>query len=395
MTPYKVAIDVGPLLTPMTGIGQYTANLIEAMETQVDRPELVYFGGSRWFDVRPVQASKPAGRVPLTRRISKSVDRLGPGLSAAKKRLNRIYEAHLFTTGLKRHRPALFHGTNNALFDCDIPQLLTVHDISCFRHPQTHPTSRVKWQHENLPKDLERASTILTVSEFSRQELADYFSIPRHKIVVTPNGVGPQFHPRPLEKLRPILNRYGLEAGHYILSVGTLEPRKNLSVLVNAYAALPETIRQRYPLVLVGMRGWKEDQLLKDLEPMRRKGEVRILGYLPQQDLPIVVAGAKIFAYPSIYEGFGMPALEALASGIPSIVSNQSALPEVVGSAALLIDPQDVHGWTEALTRLIADKNAYQRLVDSGPEQATRFTWHNCAQLTQSAYQRVFRSASP
>ena len=178
------------------------------------------------------------------------------------------------------------------------------------------------------------------------------------------------------------------------MTVGTLEPRKNLSGLLAAYSRLPEKTQGEHPLAVVGMKGWLSDALERQLEPLERRSRVRRLGYVAHEDLPFVYAGAHAFAFPSFYEGFGLPPLEAMACGVPVLISNRSSLPEVAGDAALQVDPEDVEAMTRGLERLLGDEGFRARAVRAGPERAAGFTWERCVDRTVDVYRRVIAGAS-
>jgi alpha-1,3-rhamnosyl/mannosyltransferase len=182
---------------------------------------------------------------------------------------------------------------------------------------------------------------------------------------------------------------FGLQAGQYILSVGTLEPRKNLTTAIKAYARLPETIRQDMPFVIAGMKGWRTDGLDKEVAALIEKGQIRRLGYVPDEALPALYSGARAFVYPSLYEGFGLPPLEAMACGTPVIVSNRSSLPEVVGDAGLKVEALDVDGLAGAMNQVIEDDVLRASLRQRGMERAKGFSWRRCAEETLAVYRKV------
>jgi alpha-1,3-rhamnosyl/mannosyltransferase len=197
------------------------------------------------------------------------------------------------------------------------------------------------------------------------------------------------FRPLSSDETRAVLSSHGLEHGRYFLTVGTLEPRKNLSLAIRAYSALPESIRKLYPLVVIGMKGWHSAEIEKLIAPLERSGYLRPLGYVSREDLATIMAGATTLIYPSIYEGFGLPPLEAMACGVPVICSNVSSLPEVVGDAGILIDPRDETGLREHLHAITEDKKLWVDLSMRARERSLRFTWKNCAQQTIEVYKNV------
>jgi alpha-1,3-rhamnosyl/mannosyltransferase len=189
------------------------------------------------------------------------------------------------------------------------------------------------------------------------------------------------------------LDALKLKHGQYFLALGTLEPRKNLQVTINAFMRLPKKIRQAHPLVLVGMKGWGTTELEKQLAPLLLSAEVIQLGYLPQHDLHQVTAGALALVYASIYEGFGLPPLEAMACGVPVITSNVSSIPEVVGQGGVMLDPTDVDGFTEAMRMVVEARDMRTALSASALVQSNNFSWKKCAVGTIEAYHFAMANA--
>jgi alpha-1,3-rhamnosyl/mannosyltransferase len=217
------------------------------------------------------------------------------------------------------------------------------------------------------------------------------FGIQAERIKPVLLGVEPLFHPRTAEDTRSVLARHDLVHGQYLLAVGTLEPRKNLQVALRAYMQLPQQVRKRFPLVLVGMKGWRTSELEKQIAPLVRAGEVRQIGYLPREELAMVIAGALTLIYPSIYEGFGLPPLEAMACGVPVIASDISSLPEVVGDTGLLINPHDDTALAEVIQKLIMDTDLRRQLSQKALTRSAEFTWDKCVTKTVDVYRQALQ----
>ncbi len=242
-----------------------------------------------------------------------------------------------------------------------------------------------------LPRSLGVAKHIVTDSEFIKKEINALLGIPKKRITSVRLGVDDTFKPRDNQVLAKRLKTFNLEPKKYILSVGTLEPRKNLLSLLLAYERLPASIQSRWPLAIVGMRGWKDRKIANGIELLERRGIIRLLGYIPDEILPFVYAGAALFVYPSIYEGFGLPPLEAMASGVPTVVSNRASLPEVVGDAGLCVEPDDVDSISQLLISLLGDSHKRDQMIELGVERAKQFTWQACAEKTYTVYKKVLQ----
>jgi alpha-1,3-rhamnosyl/mannosyltransferase len=236
---------------------------------------------------------------------------------------------------------------------------------------------------------LKQAQHIITDSEFVKREFIEHFDYPEHKVTSIALGVDKSFGPRSIEESLNTLQKYSLIYSKYFLLLGTLEPRKNLIVAINAFLQLPKSYRQENPLVIVGAKGWLDSDIRKTIVPLVESGEVRVLGYLPQIELPDILAGAKALLFPSIYEGFGLPPLEAMACGTPVIASNSSSIPEVVGDCGILLDPKDTEGFSQAMKNITENLELQNTLSIKALERSKQFTWSQCARNTFTVYQQV------
>jgi glycosyltransferase involved in cell wall biosynthesis len=380
----KVAFNAIALLTPLTGIGQYSYQIAQGL---LDHPEIEpeFFWGSSWSGGLPAHHDTPQAISWLSK-----VRRLVPGAYGVRRMMHeRVFRRH--TRG---GRFDLYHEPNIMLLPFDGPGVVTVHDLSWIRYPETHPGYRVRALNRHFESGLRRATRIVTDSAFVKQELIEVFGVDPGRIRPVLLGVEPDFQPRSADQTRATLARHGLEHGRYLLAVGTLEPRKNLRTVLDAYARLPEAVRARTPLVLVGMMGWRTSSLEAQLAPLVASGQVRLLGYVPRTDLGQIIAGGISLVYPSIYEGFGLPPLEAMACAVPPIVSNVSSLPEVVGDAGVSLDPFDIDGMTEAMRYMIEDESARASLALRARERAQTFTWDRAVAQTIAVYREALGTSA-
>lgn len=378
----QVAFNATALLSPLTGIGQYSHHLAKGLQ-DMDGVRPNFFYGSRWSqEVR----TKPFPRVTT---IKNWVHWLLPNSYG----VARTLQQRQFSKGVQRTRHDIYHEPNFLAYQFEGPSIITVHDLSWIRFPGMHPVERVRAMDKYFQPGLERASLILTDSEFVKRELIDVFGVKPERIRPVLLGVEALFHPRSADETRAVLDAHGLVHGQYILAVGTLEPRKNLAVALRAFMQLAPVLRKRFPLVLVGMKGWHTSALEQQIAPLIAAGEIRQLGYLPRQDLATIIAGATTLIYPSIYEGFGLPPLEAMACGVPVITSNVSSIPEVVGDTGLMLDPQDVDGFARGMETLLTAPDVREAMARKALARSARFTWASCVSQTIEAYRLVLNKS--
>lgn len=375
----QILVNGTSLLAPLTGIGQYVRHLFSTLASAPDMEIHTYYG--RGFTTG-FHLPEP-GRARSMHSAYTFLRRCIPGARVLRRQLERA----LFTRGARRiGKNCLYHEPGFLALPHDGPLVISVHDLSCFDHPEMHPAERVRLMQQELPGSIARADRIITISEASAQALQRWFNVPPERIGVTYLAADPRYRPRAHAALSAPLAGLGLQPGGYLLSVGTLEPRKNLRTLFAAYAGLPEALRRRFPLAVAGMEGWHQEETMRAAERLVASGELRLLGYVPDALLPDLYAGAAAFAYPSCYEGFGLPPLEAMASGIPVITSNTTSLPEVVGDAGLMVAPTDVDGLRTSLHRLLDDRAFAAELGERGRVRASAFSWQRCARETREIY---------
>lgn len=372
-----IILSTDAIRQPLTGIGRYTSQLARQLARHREIGEIWFSHGGKLLRHIPEPQHKPTAVTWLRNGFSK----YGPLLDAYRK-------IHSFgkANSIRHLNNALYHGTNYYLPKFAGRSVVTFHDISVFTLPNCHRNDRVRFLQKEMMLALERTAAIITVSEFSKREITARFDWPTDRIYVTPLASTDIFHPRTDTELIPLLKPHQLLPGSYCLYVGTIEPRKNLGVLLDAYANQPLRLRQLFPLVLSGHSGWNNQVLVDRIRQAEREGWLRYLGFVPDSQLPALFAGARLFVFPSFYEGFGLPVLEAMSSGIPVICANTTSLPEIAGHAAAMFAPQD----TDHLASLIAIglENQEWRLAarGNGLRQAARFSWERCMELTLQAY---------
>lgn len=268
-----------------------------------------------------------------------------------------------------------------------LPRVITIHDAIPYVYPRTSTALNRIIHRFWLPTIARRVDAVITVSAHAKSELVKHLRLDPESVTVVPEGVGPAFRPLPQAQIESVLSRHEIQPP-YLLYVGAIEARKNLARLLEAFALLlPEA--PDLTLVVAGAFKWKYGPVFETLQRLQLERKVRMTGYVDEADLPALLCGAKAFAFPSLHEGFGLPVLEAMACGTPVVTSATSALPELAGDAALLVDPLDVGSIARALHRIIDDDELREKLHGRGMQRARSFSWARTASATIRVYERV------
>lgn len=361
----RVTLVVDALAPQLSGIGRYVWELCKRIRTQSDIDDVSYFSNGRFIE-------DPAVLLHLSPRI-------------ARRRLPRWLGRRLTN---RRLRSTLVHGPNFFLPREAESGIITVHDLSVLRFPETHPAERLRAFERQFESSLRRARHVITDTETVRREVIDELGVAPETVTAIPLGVDSAYRPRPCSEIQTQLKALGLAPGKYALCVSTLEPRKKIADLLRAWRELPAGLRGSTPLVLAGTKGWLNDELHWEIREGVAAGWLKHLGFVSEEALPAVYAGASLFLYPSIYEGFGLPPVEAMASGVPVLVASRSCLPEVCGDAAGYIDPDDVAAFSRAIADALTDAEWRAQSRERGLQRAASFTWDKCAAQTAQLYRR-------
>jgi glycosyltransferase involved in cell wall biosynthesis len=366
----RIAIDAHSVGTGLGGNESYATNLIEALAEvdqtnlytlYVTRKEAVDRFTNRWpnFSVRPTLPHTPLIRIPL-----------------------------ILSAELRRQPVDVLHVQFTAPPFSPCPVVVSIHDLSFEHFPETF-----KWRSRNQLKATVRrsaraAARVIALSEHAKRDIMATYAIPADHIKAIPLAASDRFSPVTDEhELKRVRQTYGID-GEYILTVGAIQPRKNLARLIAAYARLRRTKPEvNLPkLVLAGKCAWLFEETLRTIKEMQVTESVVLTGYVPENDLPALYSGALCFVYPSYFEGFGLPPLEAMKCGVPVITGDRTSLPEVVGDAGLLVDPFDVDALAAAISRLISDSSLRAELTAKGLERAKLFDWRETARQTLTVY---------
>lgn len=352
--------------------------------------ELALLVGDRCLPADALDALAEAAAPAAPHRAAHAIAAGIPGvadLHAAwrRRRMNHLAAAMAQRTGGR----VVYHETNMIARPFDGVTVTTIHDLSWRADPRWHQAERVAWIERRLPRTLAQASRFVCVSEFTAREVQRQLGIAGSRIDVVRPGVSAIFRPVPGEQAAPTLARFGLTDHGYLFAVSTLEPRKNFDRLLAAHAVLPQALRQRFPLVVAGGRGWGETLADDQAERARRSGTLRLLGHVTDDDLVALYSRCAAVAYVSLYEGFGLPVIEAMACGAPMIASRATAVGETAGDAALLVDPEDTADIAGALDRVLTDRALAAELIRRGKTRAASFTRESMTRGLVASWRRA------
>lgn len=373
----RITLDISPYVHHHAGLGRYAGELLDAMRKIA--PEHEYLGlyhATRELQVEGALGNLKTWRVPL-------------GAKPWRMSVLLSYLGHL---NMDRWLPqsGIFHGTDHLLPPLKNSRgVFTIHDLIFRFFPEYHlPLNRL-FLDLMLPKFMRRADAIIAVSENTRRDVARLMNIPADKITVIYEGVHSTFRPvQDYQDRKRVSVKYNLPP-HYLLFFSTIEPRKNLVTLLEAYAELLRRGEDIPPLVVMGRKGWLYQTTLGRIQDLGLTQRIVFTDWVDSGDVPTVLSMTEIFVFPSLYEGFGLTPLEAMACGAPVICSNASSLPEVVGDAGILLDPGDVKGFADAIIRVLKNESLRRELQLRGLQQASLFTWERAARETLAVYEQV------
>ncbi|NDJ76575.1 MAG: glycosyltransferase family 4 protein [Chloroflexi bacterium] len=374
----KIGVDYTAAYEQGAGIGRYVRELVRALAAQDQQtPYRLFVAGAAQNGLPPVP---------------------GPNFSWHPTRITPRWFARIWYR-LRLPLPVesfigqvkLYHATDFTLPPTlpGVRTLLTVHDLSFVRAPETATPVLKAYLDKVVPRSVRRAFHVLADSQATKDDLVELYGTPPEKITVLLSGVNAEFLPvKDATARKAVRERYGIPEKPYVFSIGTVQPRKNYTRLIRALAALGPPYDD-VQLVIAGGRGWLESPIYQTVKDYHLSERVHFIGFAREEDLPALYSGAACMAYPSLYEGFGFPVLEAMACGTPVITSTLSSMPEVAGDAALLVDPYDMSAIADALERLLSDQTLCMNLVQRGLAQAGQFTWQRTAQHLQDIYRWV------
>jgi glycosyltransferase involved in cell wall biosynthesis len=383
----KIVIDVTPLDKQNSGIGFYVSNLINTLYKLQEHENfnlgLAYQPGLKKWLYRDLSFPELLHQYsqlyifPLPVRISDLLIKLefSPSLS---------YFEHYYSF------PDILHGTNYSVYPCkDSLKIMNIYDLTFIKYPQ-YTNIVVKKYTDKVKQCLKWTDLVLTISESSKEDIINYLKVPSEKVFVTP--LASRYNANFLSSLdldKEVENINYDFSKPYLLFVSTIEPRKNINAIISAFNFLKKRYKLEHQLVVIGKKGWNYEPIFTAIENSPWKDEIHHLDYLSNELVALFYSKADVFLYPSHYEGFGLPVLEAMTLGTPVITSNTSSIPEVTGDAAILIDPNDYMQLAEAILQVISDSQLRQNLINKGKIRADLFSWERTAKETLKAYKSI------
>lgn len=370
----KIGVDArGAIWYRGTGIGTYTYQLVKNLHMLDQNHEYRFFWpGDEYKNLDP------------------SVDEVFNSIERSK---DKFWEEVHIPMSVEQEQIDLFHVPQNGI---GLPtkkgclNVVTVHDLIPYIYPETVGRGYLKIFLHEMPRIMEQSDLVITVSEHSKRDIQRIFQLPDEKVVVTYEA--PESVYQPIDKTAAqayVKEKFGIDS-RYLLYIGGFSPRKNVKGLINAFYEVQHDIPADYKLVLVGKEARDYDDTAMLVEALRLQDKVVFTGFAPVLELPYLYSAADLFIYPSFYEGFGLPPLEAMACGTPTITSNTSSIPEVTGQAALLINPHDMYDLAGQIVKVLNDESLQHKMRQDGLAQSAQFTWKRCAEETLAAYQKLY-----
>ena len=374
----KIGIDISLTIGEKAGVGYYTANLVDALAKVDSQNQYILYP----FFYHIYHQDFKEAVAPAQKNFKLCCNRI------PKKIIDRLWKSPIPRKWILGKADILHSTTFCAPRDHYGKLIVTIYDVSFLILPDCHiEANRIHCLNGTLDA-VKYADRIIAISNHGKQELVKYFNVDPDKIVVTHLAAKDIFSPCELEEQNRVLEKYNIPRD-YVFTVGSFEPRKNIGTLVRAYVNLPESIKKHHPLVIAGGKGWLNtdiDALIASQDPFT----IRRIGYVDEKDLPGLYSAAAVFVYPSLYEGFGLPILEAMSCGTPVITSNTSSMPEIGGDAALYFEPADTDQLTRRMLELLQDDNIRLELRGKGFENIKKFSWEKTAKDTLNIYYEVF-----
>jgi len=373
----RIGFDISAQSLPRSGVGQYQINLIKAL-LKIDKENFYnlyafnFRNRHRFDDIKFPSVNYRVNVIPIPQRLITLWWMMAdfPALERIAGECDIYQISEICVQPVKKAKRVAF-----------------IHDLTTILYPHHHVKSNV-FLHNRRFKDIHKIDAILTNSEHTKSDIVNYLNIRPEKVFVTYLGADSRFRPSEDPEIDSVIGKYSIRKP-YMLFVGTLEPRKNVQNIIKAFNQLKQTKNIPHQLVLAGQKGWKYEDIFKEIRASGFKSDIIHIGYADDNDVPLLMNGAEVFVYPSFYEGFGLPVLEAMKCGTPVITSNLSSMPEVGGDACLYAEPDSADDLADKIFSVINSKDLQKDLSKKGSERAKLFSWEKCAEETLKAYRDV------
>ena len=393
----KLSVLVGAesLASRRSGVGRMTLEIARAARAShaIEQLGLLLAEGLAGAEVLdhlddPIASVQPAPREPIPWKVA-----LGrvPGVQTLRRIKHGGLNRKLRDLSRSCGGRLVYHEPNMIARPIALPTVVTFNDLSWHHEPSWHPTERLQWIDRNLQSTIRQASRFVAISQFTKDTVVRELGVAASKIDVIPLAPAQEFQPISAEAAAPALAQYDLTDQSYVFSISTIEPRKNFDRLLAAHLHLPAELRRRAPLVIAGGKGWGSVLARPEADAAIRDGTVRLLGHVSDADLVALCSRAGAFAYVSLYEGFGLPVVEAMAAASPVLASSTTAVGELAAGAALLVDPEDDQAITEGLRQLLEDRALADRLREAGLARAAEYSWQRTIDTLIVSWRQALR----
>lgn len=392
----KIILGADPLLSPLTGIGHYTRALALAMLQDQQLSELKLFAYGKFFSNELLtntgnnEGAGEGAKLTVVNRMRAMLSQFPPAIWAYEKVLPKIERLRLASFADSH----LFHAPNFFIPAFDGPKVVTFHDLSTLLFPQYHPKARVELANRQMAIAVNSSAHIICDTDFIAKEVTAHFGLSAQRVSTVYLAAAAEFQPRSPEQCAEVLQLFDVEFKKFFLFVSTIEPRKNLVRLLDAYAEYTKKATKPMPFVVVGGQGWNSEQEHERLASLQRQGLVRYRGYLDQSTVHQLYSAARALIYPSLYEGFGLPVLEAMQSGTAVVTSINSSMQEIAEQAAHYVAAENQEDITAAFVLMEEDSQKVSLLQQLGLQRAAEFSWQYCASKTLAVYQNVIEQHS-
>ena len=376
-----IGIDISALTIKRTGVGNYSLSVLESLLSLDEKNKYVLFA----FVFSGESLIKVNSLVKFPN-VTVKIYRMHRGLLRRLWHFIPFISADFFYKGIDfLHLSDIFYLPTRR-----IPTLATIYDVTPSLFPHYHYARNIEFHKRRNKFVAQNSKLVITLSQNSKKDINNVLGIPTSKIRVISGGISDKYYPIENRTIvQKVLKKYDLKDGEYFLFIGTIEPRKNIEGFLEAYAKIRNQLKSPFKVVIIGEKAWGWENIQKNIARLNLKKDVLVTGYISDDDLVDIINGAKLFIYPSFYEGFGLPVLEAMACGIPVIGSNTSSLPELIGDSGFMVDPNDHNKLASYMLQITYDAKLYAKLSKKSLERAKLFSWKSSAQKTLKVYEEM------